>query len=135
MLATLRGRHDEYVLALNRLTNSDRAGGRSVVTVIGDVKTPNQLPLNVNGTRVLDAVALAGGATAPAFDSIVQLNRGGVTRRVRLSWILAHPARIIPVVGTCNQERVLSCAGAAELKLTREQWFFILQASTGGPVP
>jgi predicted oxidoreductase len=55
--------------------------------------------------------------------------------QVALAWILAHPARIIPVVGTCNKERVLSSAHAAELKLTREQWFFILQASAGAPVP
>jgi predicted oxidoreductase len=55
--------------------------------------------------------------------------------QVALAWILAHPARIIPVLGTCNRERVRSSAAAAGLKLSREQWFFILEASAGQPVP
>jgi polysaccharide export outer membrane protein len=53
------------------------------------------LPLNITGTRLLDAVALAGGPTAPAFDTIVQLNRDGMTRRLRLSSILSRPAENI----------------------------------------
>jgi polysaccharide export outer membrane protein len=61
------------------------------VTVIGDVKTPGRVTLNVSGTRALDAIALAGGNTAPAFDTILQLTRKGQTTRVRLSWIIAHP--------------------------------------------
>ena len=61
------------------------------VTVIGDVKTPGRVTLNVGGTRALDAIALAGGNTAPAFDTILQLTRKDRTTRVRLSWIIAHP--------------------------------------------
>lgn len=61
---------------------------------------------------------------------------GGATiEQVTLAWILAHPARIIPVVGTTNRERLLSAAAAVGLSLSREQWFFILEASAGKPVP
>ncbi len=67
----------------------------SLVTVIGDVKAPNRLPLDINGTRVLDAIARAGGAAAPAFDEVVQLTRHGVGKRVRLSTILNDPAENI----------------------------------------
>jgi polysaccharide export outer membrane protein len=61
------------------------------VTVIGDVKTPGRVTLNVGGTRALDAIAQAGGNTAPAFDSVLQLTRKGKTTRVRVSWIISHP--------------------------------------------
>ncbi len=64
----------------------------NLVSVVGDVKKPDQYPLNFNGTRVLDAVARAGGSVAPAFDTIVQLTRQHVQRRVRLSELIAHPA-------------------------------------------
>jgi polysaccharide export outer membrane protein len=63
----------------------------NLVSIVGDVKKPDQYPLNVNGTRVLDAIAKAGGSVAPAFDTIVQLNRRGVQRRVRLSQVVANP--------------------------------------------
>ncbi len=61
---------------------------------------------------------------------------GGATLdQVALAWILAHPARIIPVLGTTNGERVRSSAAAASLTLARGQWFFILEASAGERVP
>ena len=67
----------------------------SLITVIGDVKTPNRLPLDINGTRLLDAIARAGGAAAPAFDEVVQLTRHGVAKRMRLSWIHDNPVENI----------------------------------------
>ena len=54
---------------------------------------------------------------------------------VALAWLLSHPARIIPVLGTGKAVRLRAAAEAAELKLTREQWFRIWTASTGANVP
>ncbi|HXE17485.1 MAG TPA: polysaccharide biosynthesis/export family protein [Stellaceae bacterium] len=67
----------------------------NLVSVIGDVRHPDQYPLGVNGTRVLDAIAHAGGSVAPAFDTIVQLTRHETQRRVRLSQLLADPSENI----------------------------------------
>jgi len=55
--------------------------------------------------------------------------------QIALAWLLAHPARIVPVLGTGKIERVRSAAAAAELRLNRPQWFAILEASTGQEVP
>ncbi len=60
---------------------------------------------------------------------------GATVEQAALAWILAHPARIIPVLGTTNRERVRSSAAAAGLTLSREQWFFILEAAAEEPVP
>jgi len=67
----------------------------NLFTVVGDVKTPSRMVLDINGTRILDAVARAGGTTAPAFNTIVQLTRKGVSKRVRLAWVLESPAENI----------------------------------------
>jgi polysaccharide biosynthesis/export protein len=67
----------------------------NLITVIGDVKTPNRLPLDINGTRILDAIARTGGTIAPAFNEIIQLTRHGVAKRVRLSWIHNNPVENI----------------------------------------
>ncbi|MGD8515391.1 MAG: aldo/keto reductase [Anaerolineae bacterium] len=60
---------------------------------------------------------------------------GASLDQVALAWILGHPARIVPIVGTGKLERIRSAAGATALELSREQWFSIWSASAGGPVP
>jgi polysaccharide export outer membrane protein len=62
---------------------------------MGDVKTPGRVMINVAGSRALDAIALAGGTVAPAFDTVFQLTRGDHTKRVRLSSVLDHPSENI----------------------------------------
>jgi predicted oxidoreductase len=52
-----------------------------------------------------------------------------------LAWILAHPARIQPVLGTGKLERIRQAAAAASLQMTREQWFIIWCAAAGRDVP
>lgn len=52
-----------------------------------------------------------------------------------LAWILAHPARIQPVIGTGKLERVRQAAAADSLQMTREQWFMIWCAAAGRDVP
>lgn len=55
--------------------------------------------------------------------------------QVALAWLLAHPARIVPILGTGNLARIKSATQAERFALTREQWFSIWAASTGVEVP
>jgi predicted oxidoreductase len=55
--------------------------------------------------------------------------------QVALAWIMQHPAGPIPVLGTGKIERVRAALAASELTLSRQQWFTILEASAGHPVP
>ena len=55
--------------------------------------------------------------------------------QVALAWLLAHPARIVPVIGTSRPERIREAAGSVRLSVDRQQWFRILRASTGQDVP
>jgi len=52
-----------------------------------------------------------------------------------LSWILKHPARISPVIGTTNKERISNATKALDLKLELEDWFMLLTACQGHKVP
>lgn len=54
---------------------------------------------------------------------------------VAIAWLLAHPARVIPVLGTANLSRIRSAARAEEIQLTREEWYEIWQAAKGREVP
>lgn len=60
----------------------------------------------------------------------------GVTRsEILLAWLLVHPSKILPVIGTCNPERIAQSARAAILKLSREEWYRVYSAALGKPVP
>ena len=53
---------------------------------------------------------------------------------IALAWILRHPAGIQPVTGTMNTGRLKDCVKAAEITLTREEWYDIYQAA-GNKLP
>ena len=68
----------------------------------------------------LDAIATARGSTRTA---------------IALAWLLRHPARIVPIIGSTNPERIKAAAAAAEIELTREEWYRLLTAAQGGALP
>ena len=55
--------------------------------------------------------------------------------KVIYAWILKHPSKIIPVIGSGKTERLKLAVDSLKLNLSREQWFEILIASQGHPVP
>jgi predicted oxidoreductase len=52
-----------------------------------------------------------------------------------LSWILNHPAKVIPIAGTVNVARIQLLTKATELQLDIEDWFAIWTESMGEKVP
>lgn len=54
---------------------------------------------------------------------------------VLLSWLLQHPAKITPVVGTTNLARIPQLHNAQKIKLDSEDWFAIWTESMGSRVP
>ena len=45
---------------------------------------------------------------------------------IAVAWILRHPAGIQTIVGTMNEKRLADIAKAADLVLTREEWYLSL---------
>ncbi len=54
---------------------------------------------------------------------------------ILLSWVLKHPAKVIPIAGTVNIARIQSLMKAVELQLENEDWFAIWAESMGENVP
>jgi predicted oxidoreductase len=48
---------------------------------------------------------------------------------IAMAWLLRHPAKMQPVTGTMNTLRLLECLKAAEITLTREEWYEIYLAA------
>lgn len=55
--------------------------------------------------------------------------------QVAFAWLARHPARIHPITGTGQLERIAAAQAALEVQLDREDWFRIWTASQGEPLP
>jgi predicted oxidoreductase len=48
---------------------------------------------------------------------------------IAIAWILRHPARMQPVIGSMNIGRLKDCCKASDIELTREEWYDIYRAA------
>jgi predicted oxidoreductase len=55
--------------------------------------------------------------------------------QLSLAWLLAHPSKIFPVIGTTQAERIKESAKAIDVRLEREDWFEMLKTAAGKDVP
>lgn len=106
-------------LNLTPLAWSPLAGG-----LLGDGPSwllPSQRGYKVEGiVTALDEMAAAKGVTRTAL---------------ALAWLMKHPTKIIPLVGSVNPERIRAAAAADEIEMTREEWYTLLLAARGEPLP
>ena len=54
---------------------------------------------------------------------------------VNLAWLLRHPARIMPLIGSTTPERIRAALVAAALPYGRNDWYALHEARRGQPVP
>ncbi len=52
-----------------------------------------------------------------------------------LAFVCKHPVTIFPVVGTTNTDRLEASLAATRINLEDQDWFMLLEASKGRPVP
>ena len=52
-----------------------------------------------------------------------------------LAFLLKHPAKILPIIGTSKAESIKSLKKSLQINLEIEDWFSLLEASLGHDVP
>jgi polysaccharide export outer membrane protein len=67
----------------------------NAATVSGEVVAGARVPLSVNGDRLLDLIALAGGAKSTVYDTFVRLSRNGTTATIPMERLVSDPAENI----------------------------------------
>ena len=70
----------------------------------------------------------------PAMTRIAQA-QGVDIDAVAIAWLLAHPAGIVPVVGTNNLMRMARLGDAFKVQLDRETWYDLWTLAAGKEVP
>ncbi|MFT6531252.1 MAG: putative oxidoreductase [Limimaricola cinnabarinus] len=74
------------------------------------------------------------GPVAERLDAIADAQ--GVDRAaVAVAFLLAHPAGILPVLGTNNVERIAKISDALKVSLDRQDWYTLYEAGLGTEVP
>ena len=78
-----------------------------------------------------------GGGGNPALTTLlgaIAAENNVDASAVAVAWLLAHPARILPVLGTGNLERILAISDAFKVKIDRQTWFGLYEAALGQEV-
>jgi predicted oxidoreductase len=88
----------------------------------------------LGGGRIAQPTNAREQAVADALDRVADAQ--GVSRTVAaFSWIMAHPSRPIPIIGSQRAERIAEAARAFDVIWTRGDWYAVAAASRGEPLP
>jgi predicted oxidoreductase len=97
------------------------------------------------GVAVLAWSPLGGGRLAAPKDdrsNAVAAELAKVAERAGVSvtaaaygWIMAHPTGAIPIVGSQQSARIVEAAQALSFTYTRQEWYAVLTAARGAPLP
>jgi predicted oxidoreductase len=84
---------------------------------------------------------LGGGAMmtgiGPVQDAMAKVAaaNGVDNSAVAVAWLLAHPANIMPVMGTNNINRIKALSDALKVNMDRQTWYELYTAALGNEVP
>ncbi len=88
----------------------------------------------LGGGRLAAPQTARDKAVAAALDVVAEAQ--GVSRTVAAySWLMAHPAGIVPIIGSQNAARIAEGAQALSVRWTRTEWYAVLVAARGVPLP
>jgi predicted oxidoreductase len=87
------------------------------------------------GGRLFDRGNEAAQRIAKAAEGMAARYGGATLEQLAYAWILAHPSRPLPIIGSNRVERIRSAAAAVDIVLEREDWYALWEAAQGRRVP
>jgi len=125
------------------IVNVAKREGGDLVSVSGDVKAPKLVSVSLAGTRLIDAITAAGGATARPHEAMVSVTRNGLTRSDSLQTIydnsgkniLLQPADTVLVRNIAINYMVFGAGGTVGAQPIEVEDLTLAQAMarSGGP--
>jgi predicted oxidoreductase len=88
----------------------------------------------LGGGRLMNPATERERAVAAALQAEAQAHGVGLAAAA-MSWIMAHPARPIPIVGSQQPERIREAADVFKVHWTRASWYQVYVAARGEPLP
>ncbi len=88
----------------------------------------------LGGGRLANPDSARDQAVAAELDRVAAAQ--GVSRTVAAySWLMAHPAGIIPIIGSQQADRIVEGTQALKVRWTRQDWYAVLVAARGERLP
>ncbi|MBM3888100.1 MAG: oxidoreductase [Verrucomicrobia bacterium] len=87
------------------------------------------------GGRLFDPAQPAAQRLAVTAQSMASRYPGATLEQLAYAWVMAHPSRPLPVIGTNKIERIQSAAQADDIILEREDWYALWEAAQGRQIP
>ena len=88
----------------------------------------------LGGGRLANPASERDRAVAKALDAVAKAQ--GVSRSVAAySWLMAHPAGIVPIIGSQQADRIAEGAAALTVTWSRTDWYAVLVAARGVNLP
>lgn len=88
----------------------------------------------LGGGRIAEPVSDRELKVAAELDRVATQFAVGRTATA-YSWLMAHPAGIIPIIGSQNPARIAEAVDAFKVRWTRQDWYAVLVASRGERLP
>jgi predicted oxidoreductase len=88
----------------------------------------------LGGGRLLAPVTEREKAVVAALQAEADAHNVSVSTAA-MSWAMAHPAGVIPIVGTQTPSRILEAADVFKIKWSRPRWYAVYVAARGEPLP
>jgi predicted oxidoreductase len=96
----------------------------------------------LNGGRLVDELPININSPGHAQRIGVREELERIARRhdssrknIALAWLLKHPAKIQPVIGSSKPENIRDAVKATEVNLSREEWYTLLETALGQRLP
>ena len=86
------------------------------------------------GGRLVQPDDTRAQAVAEALDVVAQ-DQGVERSAAALGWLMAHPSRPIPILGSQNAQRIALAGDALKVRWTRQSWYAVLVAARQEPLP
>ena len=87
------------------------------------------------GGKLFDASNPAAIRLAKAASVLASKYGGATLEQLAYAWVMGHPSRPLPVIGTNKLERIESAVLASTLTLEREDWYALWVAASGHSIP
>ena len=88
----------------------------------------------LGGGRLVKPDSTRDQAVAAELDRVAE--EQGVSRSVAAyGWLMAHPAGVVPIIGSQQAERIAEGTTALGMRWTRQDWYAVLVAARGVHLP
>lgn len=88
----------------------------------------------LGGGRLLSRMESEGKAVQELLEELAK-KYSTTPAVIAVAWLKNHPSKILPIIGTTNPERIRELTRAAEIDLSREEWYRLMVAALGRRLP